>query len=133
MRPSSTIYRLVHGQRDLRACRAMARAQGINRTLGWPSVCADRNGQILGFLATTPSRKAVIAGPLVVTPGLQRPLIVVMRLIEAYEVVLRKAGVTSYLFHVETANPFWRRIVEEVGHTPFSEDATGAWYQRKVA
>jgi hypothetical protein len=92
-----------------------------------------RAGHLLGFLATTPSTKAVIAGPLVVAPGLPRPAIVMMRLIEAYEVILAKAGIRAYLFHVETGNPGWRTIVEEAGHEPFSTDATGAWYQRKVA
>jgi len=133
VKPTTTIYRLVHGQRDLRALQAMARAQGVTRTFGWPSVCAERDGQLLGVLATTPSKKAVIAGPLVIAPGVARPIIMVIRLIEAYEVILKQAGVKAYCFHIQTDNPAWRQIVEEMGHEPFGQDDAGVWYERKVA
>ena len=94
---------------------------------------ADRGGTIVGFLATRPNKKAVIAGPLVIAPGTLRPILTVMRLIEAYELMLRKAGVQSFYFMVAGTNPVWRRIVERMGHQPYSGDDTGMWFRKAVS
>jgi hypothetical protein len=134
MRPRDTIYRLAHGQRDLRACQAIARARGItDATMGWPTVVADRQGQLLGFLATTPSKKVVQAGPMVIAPGVALPALIMMRLIEAYEVVLKRAGVTQWFFRVEYTNQGWDRMVKKCGHVAYHQDALGTIYRREVA
>lgn len=121
------------GQRDKRRCRKIADAQGITDPCSFPTVLAERDGQVLGFLATARSDKAVIAGPLVIAPEARRPVIVMMRLIEAYEVVLKRAGVVSFYFHVAEANPMWRRLVEKMGHKAYHRDDAGQWYRRKVS
>lgn len=132
MNPRDTLYRLAHGQRDLRACQTMARAQGVSVTMSWPTVVADRHDQIIGCLGTRPSKKAVIAGPLVVAPTVQRPVLTVMRLIEAYEVVLKQAGVRFFFFKVDFGNEVWRRLVEKMGHRAYHQDGQGTIYRREV-
>lgn len=134
MTPRDTIYRLAHGQRDLRACHAIARARGLtDATMGWPTVVADRRGVLLGFLATRPSKKAVEAGPLAISPEAPRPAIIMMRLIEAYEVVLKRAGVQFFFFKIDHENEVWRRMVEKVGHRAYHQDGAGTVYRRAIA
>jgi hypothetical protein len=131
MHPRETIYRLAHGQRDFRACHALVPAQAL--TLGWPTIVADRRGEILGFLATRPSKKAVEAGPLVIAPAALRPAIIMMRLIEAYEVVLKQAGVQFWFFKVDFTNPIWDQMVKKCGHEAYHQDGSGTIYRRAIA
>lgn len=133
MRPRDTIYRLAHGQKDLRACQAIARARGLDVTLGWPTVVADRRGEILGLLATRPSKKAVEAGPLVIATGVSLPALTMMRLIEAYEVVLKRAQVRFYFFKVDYTNAAWDRMVKKCGHQTYHQDGSGTIYRRAIA
>lgn len=67
-----------------------------------------------------------------VSTDLPRPGIVAMRLAEAYENVLRAAGITVYLFHVERANQRWSAILAKLRLTRYAEDETGTFYRRSL-
>jgi hypothetical protein len=134
MQPRDTRYRLAHGRKDLQACHRLARAYGLDlQAFPWPTVVADRHGALVGCLATQPSRRAVIAGPLVVAGT--RPLLTAVRLVDAYEGVLRLAGVTAYVFYIAHEDKAWRALVQRVMPSlhPYATTATEAWFIRRLA
>src|ERR671914_1764118 len=136
MLPRETHYRLAHSPRDYARCHALLRQHGPVVKLGWPTVLAERRGEVLGFVSTRPDQRVIVAGPLVVN-GTPRPGIVVMRLADAYDRVMRKAGVTSYLFHVEPGNARWLEMLRDLGAASGFEvvapaEDGGTWIRRRL-
>ena len=133
MKPVSTIYRLTT-PRDVHVCKeiwaANAKLFGEPRNLSWPTVVAERNGKILGFMSTNAAKKFLLAGPLII--GKDCHAITVIRLVEAYEVVLKMAKVTSYWFHVEQKNKNWIKLIHKLGVKEKEKSETGLWFERKL-
>lgn len=132
MRPRETIYRLAYSSKDYQRCHALVRVQGEEDfPFSWPTIMALRGDVLRGILGTVPSEHAVVAGPLVVTPA--RPLITIIRLIEAYELVLWKAGVRSYYFRVlmPQGKP-WLALLDKAGLMPYAQEDTGVWFRRQM-
>lgn len=133
MKPAHTLYRLAHSPKDYGACHWLAaqREMPVKR-LSWPTVVAERDGEVIGFLATQPRDDAIVAGPLAVG-DVPRPLITIIRLIDAYENVLRAAGVSSYLFAVERDNPEWQALIDKAGEMqPHKTTEDAVWYLRRI-
>lgn len=139
MTPKETLYRLCQLS-DVRVVEKIWRDQkkqfGRPKKLGWPTVVAERNGKILGFLATQADNpQEIIAAPLIVNGG-SSPF-TAMRLVQAYENVLKFAGVTAYYFHVEKKNEKWLKIVRELNQMGIAEernkDRTGFWFRRNLS
>ena len=59
-------------------------------------------------------------------------LVTTYRLIEAYETVLRRAGMIAYRFHIAPENQAWRRLLDRLGITPYAENGDGAFYRRAL-
>lgn len=131
MHPRDTVYRLATSG-DLRRCHALMREQGEQATLSWLTVVAEREGTLLGFLSSQ-LKQMVIAGPLVVSTAAPRPGWIALRLVEAYEVVLQRARVTAFWFHVDASNTRWRHVLDKLGFQPEREGDTGTWYRRRIA
>jgi hypothetical protein len=131
--PRDTVYRLAHSPRDLARCKALLRARGEEATLSFPTVLAERAGEVIGFLATQPRKDAVVAGPIAVAASIEHPAYVVIRLAEAYDAVMRKAGITLYYAHIATEYRQWADYVERVGLEPWHRDESGTWFKRRVA
>lgn len=133
MTPRDTRYRLAASSRDYARCHALLRAQGPDTDLTFPTVLAEREGQVVGFLSTRPSKQAIIAGPLVIDRATSRPAITAWRLADAYEIILRRAGVTSYAFHVSAGRPEWVSTLGRLGFEPWqAEPSGGMWYRRAL-
>lgn len=133
MIPRDTFYRLAHSPKDYAACRSLLREQGEDVALSFPTVLAERDGKIIGFVSTRPRKDMVVAGPLVVSKAITRPGMVIIRLGEAYEAVMKKAGVTAYVFHVEPHMTAWAGILDRTGFERWHQDDTGTWFRRAVA
>ncbi len=129
---SKTSYRLLNGEAEEEACWLMAERFGVEfRGLDFPTVVAKRSGVIVGFLATHPEKTAVVAGPLIV--DLPVRAWVALRLVEAYENVLRMAGVESYLFHVDETNKLWyNSVVKALSIAPYAEADGVVWFKRDL-
>jgi hypothetical protein len=132
MYPRDTIYRLARSTKDFRRCHALLAEQGVERSpLSYPTVMALRGDRLMGCLSRIPSDTAVIAGPLAVSSP--RPILTVMRLIEAWELVLWRAGVRSYQFCIDaTKHKTWLQMVEKAGLEPFSHDEQYFWFRREL-
>lgn len=132
MTPRDTTYRLATTEKDKAACRALMKEYQDPVPLGFPTVMALRDGELIGFLSTHVSRSMLVAGPLVIRGWGQRRAITMIRLIEAYDAVMQRAGIKAYHFHVERDNEGWRAQVERAGFEPWHEDDEGVWYRREL-
>ena len=124
MHPSRTEYKIVRPGGAFNKLYALAKRLGeplATGTLNWPTVAAERDGKVIGFLSTLPVDGAVVAGPLI----LEKPsAITAMRLAEAYEVVLRLGGVKTYLHTVEKARTGYIEMLERAGFRKYNENDT---------
>jgi hypothetical protein len=132
MQPRDTIYRLAGHPRDYQWCHQLFNDQGLDdQALSWPTIMALKDDELVGCLSTTPSKTAVIAGPMTVKKA--HPLITIIRLIEAYDVIMRAAGVTSYDFGIDgEAHPSWLKIVHKHEMHPYAYVGEVAWFTRKI-
>ena len=131
MRPAETSYRLVkHGEKG--ALKILAKKYDFSvARFDFPTVVAVRGEKIIGFLATVPTDKAIVAGPLVVDLPVKGPTI--MRLVEAYENVLKLAGVSSYVFSIREGDTTYQRMAEKVFDIkPYARKGGDFWYLRHV-
>lgn len=133
MTPRDTSYRLAMTPRDYAACHALMRARGETARLKFPTVMAHRKGELVAFLGTQPRKEAVVAGPIVFSMDIPRPMVAI-RLGETYEAVLRQAGVRVYTLHVEHQFRRWGDVLRRLGFTSWQEDAEGMgmWYRREL-
>lgn len=81
--------------------------------LAWPTVVAERDGRVIGFMASSPCDWCLMGGPM----DMETPSpIMAMRLIEAYENLLIRSGITRYCFYIEATNKRW---IEQVSAIDF--------------
>lgn len=116
MKPESTTYRLANAGGEFNKLYALAKKNGLllpAGTLNFPTVLAERDGKVLGFLSTLPTDEAVLAGPLVLG---KKSILTVIRLVEAYEVVLRFAGIKTYFVQVDPAEADWADTLGRMGY-----------------
>jgi len=124
-------YRLAKpGGEYNRLYSLMEQEGGKKEPLGWPVVVAEEHGRAIGFLATYPTEEALIAGPLVIEGG-KRPFVFI-RLVDAYENLLRLAGVTTYCFRVDKTNTKRISQVNEFGGEQIGETADYVMYKRNI-
>jgi hypothetical protein len=132
MYPVSTEYRLANEQ-DL---QQLYDTFDIPCKLGWPTVVAVRGNKLLGFLSTQERDEAVVAGPLMVNcrKGKSKAF-VCLRLVEAYDNLMRAMGIRKYLFHVaKDETPAWVRQVDEAGiYAIINETDAHLWYERDLS
>lgn len=125
-------YMLAYTPTDYKVCHELLRKErGFDAPMTFPTVIARRDGNPIGFLSTHPSDKMVIAGKIVVkdTP---RPIIIIMRLIEAYEFVLHRAGVTMYNVPVDKKQPKLVAAMRKIIGEPYAEDDENLWFKRII-
>lgn len=132
MRSRDTTYRLARTPQDYKRCHTLLAVHGQDEPqLSWPTIMAWRDGEVVGCLSTQATKEAIIAGPIaVISP---RPFWAMVRLAEAYEVVLRQAGVQGYWFGIDLAQHRpWYNLVRKVGLVPTHQDHTAAWFYRAL-
>lgn len=135
MHPTETTYHLVTNKTERKACLALyeaAEPTSPKIKLGFPTVYALRQGVLLGFLGSIPVKGRIVAGPLVLDPTMKRPVITAMRLCEAYEEILKAAGVQFYTLAVDNSKPEWARTLERSGFELYRQTPKLFCYKRQV-
>ena len=133
MRPESTTYRLARPGGEYNKLYAMARRAGgecPKGSLGWPTVVAERDGEVIGFCSTIPANDAIWAGPLVIEGG--RNPFVFIRLAEAYENVMRAAGVKVFLHGIRKDNMRHVVMMEKLGFRQVGEQGNSYIMRREL-
>lgn len=128
-----TEYRLAASAHDYMQAHKLARENNHHfESFSFPTMMAWKNGELTGILATTIKDKMIIAGPLCLKSG-QRRSWTLIRLIDAYDAIMRAAGIKSYIFAVENENRDW---IDKINKTfdihPYSYKNGMAFYVRKL-
>jgi len=136
MKPQRTTYRLINEKTapEVPAIEYLWKKHKIGpiKPLGFPTIVAEREKRIIGFLSSRPSKEMVAAGPLVVDVEGNRAF-VAMRLVDFYEKVLVSAGVTLYTFRVsKTAPKSWLNTIDEMLCRPYNETDKAVSYTRYI-
>lgn len=122
-------YRIAT-KKDYRTLHAfMAEQEAERNTLGFPTVLAEKDGEILGLLGTLVKSNLIIAGPLVIKKDRPR-YFTIIRLVEAYEAAMLSLGVTSYIFG--TSDPKFLQYAKELGLESYAEKDGISFFIRKL-
>ena len=133
MRAKGTDYRLATTSADYKRIRNFLKDQEIEFSrLSFPSIFAERNGVVVGTLSTTYDANLIIAGPLAADVGRGNPAFVLVRLIQAYERVLERTGVSEYLFWVWEHQGPWISTLKDAGLTPWERKDGRLWFKKEV-
>lgn len=90
----------------------------------FPTIVAERDGEIIGYLGTHDRNDCIMAGPMEVRLENERAKgAIALRLIEAYEIVLLHAGVEFYFYGVQ--NGPWRDATERSPRTELIHEQEG--------
>lgn len=126
-----TIYRLARPGGEYNTLYKLMEREGLARSkLGWPTVVAERDGEIIGFLSTHTDGDLILAGPLVIRGG--RNPFTFVRLAEAYENMLRLASIRLYFFNVEKSNSAQVERVKALGFPICGESETHIMFKRTL-
>jgi len=128
-----THYRIAENPRDYRKCRTLAKDIGtpLDSPLQYPTVLAEREVGVVGFLSSRRREKYIEAGPMIVQSN--RPIFMAIRLIDAYDEFLRRGGVRNYIFHVEEKNLGWLNSIREALKVePYAIQDGLAWFERAI-
>ena len=133
MKLQGTDFRLARTSGDYRKCHQLVRNLNVdNKTFSFPTILAERDGELIGLMGTIPVNGAIVAGPLVVKVD-GNPGPVMIRLVEAYDNLLRGIGVKCYLFFLFPKDKRQREMVERALDTPPLKVENGKiWYRRDV-
>ena len=138
MKPTDT-YRLAITANDFKLCHALLGDNPMpgdeNRKLYSPTIMAVRDGRTIGVLSTAnlTKLKAIVVNTLRVDKSIQNPTFVILHLIEAYEVILIKAGVRWYWAYVTKSNGKLVHLIQRVLGEPLQEDNGNLWFKREIA
>lgn len=131
MYPKSTTYRLVTESDEDRLLEYIREKMGIISHIGWPSIIAERNGDLLGCIITQAREDAVVCGPIYSENG-----IIAVRLLMIYEDYLAKMGIKEYLFSiadVESSDMLNLARRKSVPLVDLGENDGQHWYKRRIA
>jgi hypothetical protein len=133
MKPARTLIRLANPGGEWNRLYALARKAGIRVHKGdfaFPTVVAERDGKVVGFVSTWPTEEAIVAGPLVIEDA-PNPFLF-LRLAEGYENLLRHAGVKVYLHTIDKTRPEHVGFMEKLGFVRLRENEEYIVMQRKL-
>lgn len=134
----STEFYLANRPQEFKDCHEILDKLGRKAAyrLSFPTIIGKREGKIIAFVSTRPVKRehAVVLGELGIDPAIRNPLHVIVKLLEAYDAFLFRAGVTSYLACVSLDNPEFLSIIEKAsGVKPYTQDSKWAWINRRIA
>ena len=131
MQPQNTIYRLANPGGEFNKLYAMGKrilGHEIGR-LRWPTIVAERDGVVVGFIGTLKDDNIVLTGPLIVDLPKAR-MFVAMRLIEAYEQLRRITGVMPILCAVRSDNKKWLEHIQVLGYVKMLETPEAVLFRK---
>lgn len=130
MKPVSTLYRLTEEQDRPQIDQLWVEARIDKFRVWWPEIVAERAGKIIGYIAVRYNKDGLL-----VEPTIAPNHIVLMRLIESMENVLRVAGVMFYYFRIEPQRVRYLALLQKHGErlaTSLGAHEGLNWYKRAI-
>lgn len=84
------------------------------RRLSFPTIVAETDNKIIGYITSQDNEYQVVCGPLYVKKGWNRGHIA-LKLMELYERVLRGFGITQYRFAVHQELESYAKVIKRIG------------------
>lgn len=126
-------YRLAVSGADYKLAHDFIKSQGIpDEPLNFPTMIAEDDTGVVAVLGTDTSQNQIVCGPLVLKQDRKR-IFTLIGLIEAYDSVMRNAGVTEYIFAVDDTDGVYRsRIKDLTGIEPYANENGKDFFVRKL-
>jgi len=131
-------YQLACTPQDYKKCHQLLRGnpeQGDDRELGFPTIMAIRDGQVIGVMSTADMNRTrrIVVNTLRIDKSISNPVFVIKRMIEAYELVLLRAGCKWYWAYVTKENQRLVFLMRRVLGLPLHEDDGNFWFKKEIA
>lgn len=130
-RLGGVVYTVAASSHDFRECHELTAELRLDKpALTFPTILAHEDGELVGFLGTIKNPNMIMAGPLVLrTPR----RFVALRLIEAYDSLMRTAGVVTYTMFVANGDPLQDMIDKLAGsYEQIGQNAEGILFARRL-
>lgn len=130
----TTSYKIAETANDYKRVHALIKSEGVDDTasLAFPTIMAIEDEEVVGCLGTNTQQSMIIAGPLVIKSDKKRTFTII-RLVEAYELVMKECKIKSFIFSAKADDEQWLRYIDEVlGFEPYYKDAENAWFIWKL-
>jgi len=128
-----TDYKLASTQLHYGQANRFLRGNNVDYTgLSFPTIIAYKKGKVIGVLGTHPQTDIIMAGPLFVDNPDGSNAFATLRLIEAYENVMRHAKVSAYYFTSRVDQEKWNRQIVETGYKEVNRTHTHILYRKDL-
>lgn len=118
---------------DLEGFNALLKESGtMLQKLPSITFVAEARGKLVGALGFSWDNDYPVAGPLMISPSAKGRKRLVHRLISAMEDWIARAGVTRYLFEIDSDNGPMLQVAESSGARRYALEATTIWYVKEV-
>jgi hypothetical protein len=126
-------YRRALNSHDYKLCHELMRMENIPKdTLGFPTMMAFEDGELIGMCATTIKNEMIVAGPLTVRSDRRRAF-TALQLCVKYEEDLKSLGIVSYIFSAEYGGIMQKAIDRYMhGMKPYADDGKHKFYIRRL-
>lgn len=127
-------YRLAEGSGDFRKVRKFldANVEETVPRLSFPTIVAEKDGEIIGVCGTNIKQQTIFQGPLALKRDRPRRF-TALRLIDAYDAVMRLAGISMYAVYVDRQNIPLKDLFQKTFEIePYASTDEGFYYLRKL-
>lgn len=126
-------YRRAANSHDYKLAHELMRREGVPKdTLGFPTMLAFEDGELIGMCATTIKNSMIVAGPLTLRSDRRRAF-TALQLCVKYEEDLKSLGIISYIFSAEYGGIMQKAIDRYMaGMKPYADDGKNRFYIRRL-
>lgn len=120
-----TVYRLAKSYEDYNKC--INKFGGDGRGFGDPTVMAERDGKLVGFISSYDIPKITLS-------AVQADSVfILMKMFDVYDKVIKETGQYQYLIHISKENKSIIKILDNWKNVRlFNEKEKFLWYVREI-
>lgn len=125
-----TTYRIIENKADYRKAHKFVRdtnGEDYDGPMTFPTVLAERDGEIVGVMSTRIQHSAIMAGSIAASSAF-----ILKRLFEFYETALDQLKIKIYLIPVAKEAKLLLKVMGNVFGPSWQEDENHIWYKREV-
>jgi hypothetical protein len=125
-------YKIAVTPADFHQAHALMREEGVpEQSLGFPTVMALEDDEIIGIIGTDIQNDMILAGPLVVKSDRKR-IMSAIKMVEMYEMALRAVKISTFIFYVEEGSFLDKMIARYSEYQPYAVQGTKKFFIRRL-